>query len=177
VTAPYRETVSAEQALEVLGEGLWHTTSEPGFTGILSVGSILVEPNIPDEERWHTLRGPDYYPYVRKLGGVSLFDFEGFEPASYSEQYRLSSWRTFIPMRRERRVAVWIEIDRGMVSGNLIGRNALLERWKTEAAQRHNIMPNLEAAHLGDIPIDAFVRAFVVRQESPKLEAVAIIQK
>ena len=41
-------------------------------------------PDVPDGERWGTSHGPDYYPYVRTLVGISLFDFNEFDAVMYS---------------------------------------------------------------------------------------------
>src|SRR5258708_6756663 len=71
----------------VLGElvgGVWHTTNQERFLRILEWGTILPEPDISEHGRWGTAAGPEGYPYVRSIGGVSLFDFRGFEAESYS---------------------------------------------------------------------------------------------
>src|SRR5438128_1622189 len=93
---------------ELLG-GLWHATHPDRFAQILTSGALLPEPEIPDSERWGTLQGPTFYPYVRTLGGVSLFDFGGFDPDIYREKYPMSSWFNFVPYRREWGCSVWIE--------------------------------------------------------------------
>jgi hypothetical protein len=64
--------------LQKLKGGVWHTTNMNRFQGILRSSAILPEPEIPDRERWSTSRGSELYPYVRTLGGVSLFDFRKF---------------------------------------------------------------------------------------------------
>jgi len=61
--------------LSELHGGLWHSTHPERFTGILQSGAILPEPNMQDSDRWKTSRGRGFYPYVRLIGGVSLFDF------------------------------------------------------------------------------------------------------
>src|SRR5215470_9580940 len=82
-----------------LREGLWHTTTPDRYGGMLRTGSILPNPDMPEAERWKTAAGPHYYPYVRTLGGVSLFDFRGFDSDVYSHNYPLSTWREFVPCR------------------------------------------------------------------------------
>lgn len=150
--------------LNILYGGLWHTTHPERFKHIIVSSAILPEPDIPDSERWKTERGKEYYPYVRSLGGVSLFDFDYFEPDSYLEEYPLCSWREFVPFRKCWDVAVWIEIDRECVSSNLISASDLLEQWKSNKAYKHTIMPRIEAAHLGPLPQTAFERVFLVRK-------------
>jgi hypothetical protein len=90
-----------------LRERLWHTTTPDRYESILRSGSILPNPEIPESDRWKTSRGPHYYPFVRTLGGVSLFDFHGFDPEAYSAKYPFSSWREFVPCRPEFEAAIW----------------------------------------------------------------------
>jgi hypothetical protein len=133
----------------ILGElqgGLWHTTHPSRFQQILLQKAIVPEPNIPDEDRWCTASGPKNYPYVRTLGGVSLFDFKNFDPVSYAERCPLSTWYEFVPFRKLWQCAVWIEIDRLLAAANLISGTDLLARWKHDAAYGHMIMPFIEAA-------------------------------
>jgi len=84
--------VNEEYFPNLLRGRLWHTTSFDRYQKIVESGFILPSPPVPDDERWGTIQGPDYYPYVRLLGGVSLFDFNGFDPDSYGEKYPLSTW-------------------------------------------------------------------------------------
>jgi hypothetical protein len=171
------ESESRRRAMETrvlteLGGGLWHSTHKDRFKLILASGAILPEPEIPNRERWKTSMGEHYYPYVRTLGGVSLFDFSGFDRARYSEECPLSTWWEFVPFRREWGHAVWIEIDRGQVAPNFISGVDIVARWKSDAAYRHTIMPYIEAAHLGSIPRRAFKRAFLVRDGNEPPEAL-----
>jgi hypothetical protein len=108
--------------------------------------------------------GGGYYPYARKLGGVSLFDFDQFDPETYGEKFPMCSWQTFVPYRQKWSASVWIEIDREQVAAHLISGSDLVAKWKADEAWRHAIMPFIEAAHLGPIPRAAFLRAFLVRE-------------
>ena len=67
--------------------GLWHITHPDRFKSILNSNAILPEPDIPEGARYCTGLGKDHYPYVRTLGGVSLFDFNRFDPDAYTEEY------------------------------------------------------------------------------------------
>lgn len=148
--------------LAELRGGLWHTTHRDRYASILADGSILPEPGLPDSDRWKASEGREFWTYVRILGGVSLFDMSQFDPETYSQEYPLCSWTEFIPFRNDWEHAVWIEIDRAAVANSVILASDLLSRWKKEEACRHTIMPGLEAAHLGPLPITAFKRAFSV---------------
>jgi hypothetical protein len=129
---------------------------------------------MPDSERWKASAGPEFYPYVRLLGGVSLFEFDKFDAESYSEKFPFSNWCEFVPFRQKWGCAVWIEINRVRVARNLISATDLLDRWNDEKAYHHTIMPQLEAAHIGELPRTAFVRAFVVHLGEHRCQNVAM---
>ena len=76
---------------------LWHSTSLERFSRIIECGAISPTPDIPDSERWCTGNGEKNYPYVRHIGGVSLFDFLDVNLEVYSKEYPLSSWSSFVP--------------------------------------------------------------------------------
>jgi len=158
------------QVLTELIGGIWHTTPKHKFDNIIKTGSILPEPDPQFGSRWRPMGDGDHRPYVRTLGGVSLFDFEQFEPETYSEKYPSSSWMTFVPAVDSS--AVWIEIDRAKVGGNFISGSDLLARWKTEKAYGHGIMPLIEAAHLGPLPRAFFKRAFLVCKEKREISSL-----
>jgi len=139
---------------------LWHTTHPERFLGILNSAAILPEPPIPDSERWGTLNGPRNYPYVRSIGGVSLFDFSEFEPDTYNSKY-VASWGEFLPFRRAWAGAIWIEIDPSKL-GSYVPGPELLIRWKSGTFLGHNIMPRIEAANVGPVPLNAMLRALAI---------------
>ncbi len=177
-----REALSSEElaselrnlVLQELYGRLWHTTHPDRYQRILTNGAILPEPDIPDRERWGTSLGKDYYPYVRTLGGVSLFDFDQFDPDAYHERCPSSSWATFVPYRTEWGCSVWIEIDRDRVAPpQLISAFDLLAKWKA-GGLGHKIMPEIEAAHLGPLPLTAFKRAFRVSKGDSQLQPLPI---
>ena len=160
--------------MDTLRGGLWHTTSEQRYEGILAAGAILAEPPIPDEDRWGTRCGAWGWPYVRKLGGVSLFDFEGFDAETYEARFPLSSWREFVPFRQAWGSSVWIEIDRALALTGFVSGKALLARQqKEEAAHRHRLMPCIEAAYLGDVRAEFFSRVLVVGKDDVDFRLVA----
>ena len=108
------------------------------------------------------------------LGGVSLFDFDRFDPESYSEQCPSSSWCEFVPYRQHWGCSVWIEIDRIQVGPQLISGPDLVARWKADGAYGHNIMPYIEAAHLGPLPRTAIKRAFFVREDDAQVHPLDV---
>jgi len=165
--------VTRDLILAELCGRLWHTTHPDRFKNILIIGAILPEPDIPDRDRWKTSRGKDFYPFVRTLRGVSLFDFDHFDPESYAEKNPMSSWHNFVPYRKDWGLSVWIEIDRELVAPKFISGTDLVARWKSAGAYRHTIMPYIEAAYLGPLPKTAFKRAFLVCKEDNHLHPLA----
>jgi hypothetical protein len=159
---------------EVLREGIWHTTSVDRFEGILAVGGIFPEPPIPDQERWGTARGAAFYPFVRSIGGVSLFDFAGFDEVVYEEKYPLSMWRTFVPCFIEWDEAIWIELDCSAIKDNFVDGKSVVELWKRQNELGRKIMPLIEAAHIGPVPISAFRRVFMFRKLDQEFKQVEI---
>jgi hypothetical protein len=99
-----------QDVLAELVGGVWHTTNQDRFLGILECQAILPEPDI-SEQRWGTAAGSEGHPYVRSIGGVSLFDLRGFEAESYSAKCPSSFWEYFVPCHLSWDSAVWIEID------------------------------------------------------------------
>jgi hypothetical protein len=144
---------------EILRNGIWHETSVERYKSILLAGNILPNPPIPEAERWGTSRGPDFHPYVRRIGGVSLFDFRNFNEIEYSERYPSSSWRYFVPCFKKWDTAVWIELNPQLIQEQFIDGIKLLADWKRIRPVPGNLMPMIEAAHVGPIPIAAFSRA------------------
>lgn len=163
------------EALEILTGGLWHTTHPARFRSILNDKAILPEPNIPNSERWKTFQGPEYYPYVRTLGGVSLFDLREFDPEEYSNDYPSSTWEVFIPFRKEWGESVWIEIDYKKMGSNLLSGAETLTKWKEEKAYKNTIMPHIEAAHIGPIDAKFFKQALLIGPDNGKIKITLLL--
>lgn len=156
----------------LLRDAIWHTTHPDRWNAICRCGEILPNPDIPDTERWKTNRGPDYFPFVRHIDGISLFDFHGFDPLEYSEGYPLSSWRTFVPVHRGWPAAIWLKVDTSLANGQFLSPKELSERQHAEGAHRHSLMPRIEAAVVGTIPIEAVVAAYRINYGSADFEAI-----
>lgn len=160
---------------ELLG-GLWHTTPFDRFQRILELGSILPIPEVPNPDGWRTMSGEPYRSYAHTLNGISLFDFDGFDPESYATKWPMSSWYEFVPFREQWGSAVWIELDRIRVAANLISAADVVTRWNADKAYKHNFMPYIEAIHVGPIARAAFVRAFIVGKNESKIRALPLPQ-
>ena len=159
------ESDLAAVVLKTLCGSVWHTTNSERYKGILLEGAILPEPPIPDRDRWGTGVETIGCPYVRSIGGVSLFDFRDFDSEVYSEKYPISSWREFVPYRSAWGEAIWIEIDVSQLIPGFISGREILDRWKAEHAT-NRFMPLIEAAHIGALPIKAFRQVLHVSKES-----------
>ena len=165
--------MKVENAMETLRGGLWHTSSESRWDDIDATGGILVEPPGPDNERHGTRCGPSGYPYVRSLGGVSLFDFAGFDYEAYKRNCLVDHVAAFVPVYSAWEGAVWIEIDRSAVSPSLKSPRDLWARWEREQAYGHRLIRSVEGAHIGDVPSTAFVRVLLVRRGDHAFQTIA----
>jgi hypothetical protein len=158
---------------ELLG-GLWHTTPLDRFQRILELGAILPIPENPNPDRWRTIDGEPYRSYAHTLNGVSLFDFDEFDPESYGTKCPMSSWYTFVPYREDWGSSVWIEIARDRVASQLISAADVVTRWNADKAYGHNFMPYIEAIYVGPLPRAAFARAFIVGKSESGIRALAV---
>lgn len=140
----------------------------------MSRKTILSDPPVPEEKRWGANCDPSGWPYVRSLGGVSLFDFAGFDPEDYDTRFTACSWKEFVPYRHLWGASIWIEIDREQAADNLVEANELVARWKKEKAQRHMLMPFIEACYIGDIPSGLFVRALAVANGDTEFRSLEV---
>lgn len=152
--------------------GLWHTTNVRRFKKIIEYGAIIPEPDIPDSERWCTGRGRDHYPFVRILGGVSLFDFVNFDPNEYSGKFPMSSWNSFVPTQSNWIKTIWIEINREKVRKHLIEGQELVKKWNDEKMHGHNIMPIIECAYIGELSTDSFLRVLLYDRRSKEFSTI-----
>ena len=133
---------------EILREGIWHTTSVERFEGILAAGGILPEPRIPDMDRWGTGCGPSLYP--------------------------LSMWQTFVPCFSKWDESIWIELDRSAIKDSFVDGKAVIERWKKQNELGRTIMPVIEAAHIGPVPISAFRRVYKYNKHDQEFKQIQI---
>lgn len=148
--------------LEKTKGGIWHTTTHERFRNIIRAGLVLVEPDLPDSERWNTANGPPGFPFVRHIGGISLFDFRDFDPAAYSETYPVSCWSEFVPFRSAVGHAVWMDFSNVISDEKFVDKSNLIRMWNDDRGYRHNILPNLEAAYLGDLDLNKCNNIFYI---------------
>lgn len=141
---------------------LWHVTNEERLEMIKSDGFIRSEPNLSDGERWSTGMGQRWYPFVRHIGGFSLFDFpEGFCVEKYRIRCPSSSLEAFLPFPEKWGHGVWLEIDREQRRDSLLSGAAVWARCEREGEGRR-CMPYIEAAHIGDMPVTSIRSRYLI---------------
>lgn len=124
---------------------LWHATSVAGLEGILREGIIR-----PDATTRH------HAAYVRSIGAVSVFDLA--EPDS-GISIIASHWSHWC--RGEIATPYWLEIDRAAVAGQYLDPRETLRRWRKrpepDGTPETRLIANIEAAHVGPIPIASII--------------------
>jgi hypothetical protein len=153
--------VSAQEFIEeyLLGS-FWHTTSYVRFRGIIQSGLIMVDPPLPEAERYGGM------PFVRSLGGVSLFDFpSNFNFEEYEADLPGNSIGEFIPFKRSWGNSIWLRIDSDMVRDALKSGMEIRTLWR-ETGSTRRFMAQVEGAHIGDIPLAAIQDAFGIGGDS-----------
>lgn len=145
---------------------VWHTTILERYESIIRSGFVLPEPSLRDAERWGTSAGPDSYPFVRSLGGVSLFDFREFDAVAYSKNYPHAMWRSFVPRSHHSTTAIWIEVAPEDLGDKFVDGKMLLELWKRSGQFSRKIMPLIEAAYIGPLASALFKRVLRFEAET-----------
>ena len=67
-----------------------------------------------------------------------------------------------------------MEIDRTKLGDAYIDGEELLARWKREKAQQHTMMPLVEAAHIGPIPMQAVSQVFRIGADDPTFVTISM---
>ena len=156
-----------------LQNGIWHTTHPDRFESIMKEG-LKPEPDIPNNDRWKTSHGPEYYPFVRKIGGISLFDFRNFNPDIYGSTHPMSDWNEFVPHRKEWTGAVWIQINQSMLGNSFVSSDEIVRQWDSCGNRQHTIMPRIECACIGHVPISAFKFAFMTWEMGSETHEISL---
>jgi len=111
---------------------------------------------------------------VRYLGGVSLFEINDINLKLNEKSQPGYNWSSFIPVQPRFGSAIWIEIDRDHIAEKFISAPMLIARWKNENALGHRILANIEAAHIGPIPVTTFKRVFSVSKGDNQIREIKI---
>lgn len=134
---------------------VWHSTSIERFSKIKADGKIKANPDLPNSERFGTKLGPKYYPFVRSIGGVSVFDFRNFDVDTYNHKFSVSNWALFVPCRSGWTETVWIEVDIQQLTNTFLSGQEIRELWKNTNSSR-KFITIIEGAVIGAIPSTAF---------------------
>lgn len=87
----------------------------------------------------------------------------------------MSNWRAFVPYVEAWRGAVWIEIDRTRIAGQSISADNVVKRWDEGGYWKHSVMPRIEAAHIGTLPQEAFVSAFLTWASGQRVAEIGLV--
>jgi len=127
--------------LERLNGRLWHATSADGLSGILHDRAIRA-----DAATKHSTA------YVRSIGGVSLFDLAEPDIGIHPVAAHWSDW-----LRDRTGTPYWLEVDRAAVADQFIGTRETYRRWQERldagGMTATRLIANIEAAHIGSIPL------------------------
>lgn len=114
-------------------------------------------------------------PYVRFLAGISLFEFNNFDPVNYGQSFPMSDWQHFVFYKRSWGASVWIEIDRDQIVDHFLSAEELINK-KREERVYNKIMPYIEAACLAPIPVTAFIRVLGYGGDQPGFVEIPYIK-
>jgi hypothetical protein len=139
------------QALwSVLDGGLWHATDMRGLSGILADDCIRV--SVADRY---------LNSLCRCMQAVSLFDFG---PGSRDQNDpEFSNWYGWFGNQHLGRVVFWLQIDRNMVTRNLMESPAVLEASRSRPGGPRFFV-GVEACHSGPVARSALTGALLIDQ-------------
>lgn len=149
---------------ELLG-AVWHTTSLSRYRKITKSGAILAEPSLTDNERHGTGGGSKLYPFVRSIGGVSVFDFREFNPIKHYETFKIINWPYFVFGHNHEEDSVWIEIDTDDLSDSFKSAQEIRKMWHKQNSNR-KFMTGIEGAILGSVSINAFKAVLIYSKDT-----------
>jgi hypothetical protein len=161
-----------DRLLELLRSGdLWHTTTPCRYRQIRSSGCIVPDPPNLVGRRFGGESQAEW-PVGRSVGGVCLFDFCGFDPEGYVQQYPLSDWRVFLPFNEPGYNAIWMKIDRSALPGQLLSPDEV-RRLSEQTSPPRKYFPRIERVHVGSIPTTAFNRTLAVAGSLNEISVVS----
>lgn len=152
-----------------LKNGVWHTTSVERYKSILKTGFILPEPDIPEEGRWGGGLDENKHPFVRSIGGVSLFDFRNLNQKNNENKCLSTGWHSFVPVQRAWKQAIWININELVLGEEYYCPDALLHKSRVEGNIRKFIV-GVEAAHIGELPVSKFKKVLIYTKSRNSFE-------
>jgi leucyl-tRNA synthetase len=135
---------------------VWHSTSIENATSIVRQGFILAEPDIDQAKFWGG-KSERVYPFVRSIGGISLFDFR--LPSSHVSKILYN----FIPCKSGCTQTVWFGIDVSRLGDLFLSADETRIRWM-ESGMNRQYMPKLESTSLCPIPISCINSIYISRK-------------
>ncbi|ELA9814221.1 TPA: hypothetical protein ACGSUT_004207 [Vibrio parahaemolyticus] len=147
--------MSTKVPTELKGK-VWHSTSIENAMSIVRQGFIFAEPDIDQTKCWGG-KSERVHPFVRSIGGISLFDFR--LPNSHVSEILYS----FIPCKSGCAQTVWFEIDVSRLSDSFLSADETRMRWR-ESGMSRQYMPKLESTSLCPIPTSYINSIYISRK-------------
>ena len=133
----------------MLNRRLWHATGYDGLCGIITAGQIII---IGDRYK---------NSLCRHLGYVSLFDFG---PGARDDWGQFQNWQDWFGRQQKSRVAIWLEIDRGIGADNICDAKQMHAIWNQHLCRQ--FIPGVEAGHKDPIPLRTLKGALAIDQHN-----------
>lgn len=142
---PYRD-----ELIEIVRDGLWHSTTAEGFIGIVESGKIL--PSSAEREPFSYPQTENSYALLK--GYVAVFDFYAATDEQIRGHYD-GKWDGFFPLKQ---FSIALELDRAQLRERLIPNSQA----KEEVGYKKMWIPFVEAWHPIPIPLKAISGALVL---------------
>ncbi|WP_202739953.1 hypothetical protein [Acinetobacter sp. 'aerobic (ED)'] len=149
---------------------VWHMTSINHLKNIYSKGFIYANPNddLLFQDKWGNFAVKSGKTYVQSINGVSVFDLIDFNYSEYLERIDppRNAVKNIVNSRMVEGGCIWLEVD---VDGiDFIDRNSLYAKWSEDIKSEINLqfLPGLEAAVIGDIPVDRIKKIYLYMEKN-----------
>lgn len=139
-----------DELIEIVRDGLWHSTTAEGFFGIVENGNIL--PSSAEREPFSYSVTTNSYALLK--GYVAVFDFYAATDEQMKKHYR-GKWSNFFPLSG---LTIALELDRDRLKDTLIPNNQA----KEEVGYEKMWIPFVEAWHPVPIPLKAINGALII---------------
>lgn len=139
-----------DELLEIVHDGLWHSTTTEGFIGIVESGMIL--PSSTENQPFSYSQTENSYALLK--GYVAVFDFYAATYKQIREHYN-GKWSSFFPLDE---LTIALKLDRDQLKSRLIPNSQA----KKEVGCKKMWIPFVEAWHPIPIPLKAVSGALIL---------------
>lgn len=144
---PYRD-----ELIEIVRDGLWHSTTTEGFIGIVESGKIL--PSSTENKPFSYPQTENSYALLKRY--VAVFDFYAATDEQMHEHYH-GKWSSFFPLKGP---TIALKLDRDQLKDRLIPNSTAEE----EVGIKKMLIPFVEAWYPVPIPLKAVSGALLLRR-------------